>query len=475
MCAPRGGHRIAFVDVAERRTRARSLWLDVLPESLVPRPRLEGAVECDVAIVGAGFVGLWTAYRLARADPTLRIRVLEAEVAGFGAAGRNAGFASAGIAGEARVYERRVGADGVRRAERAMIDAIDAIGAVVAREAIDCGWVKSGALRVATSPAQLERVRAGLDARRARGLGEEDVRLVGADEIATRVRIRGALGGTYTPHCARINPAALARGLATACERLGVVVHERTPVSALAPGRVVAASGTVRAEVVLRATEAFTIRLPGERRRFLPVYSHMLATEPLPASAWDEIGWAGCEPVADQRYVFRYGQRTPDGRIALGGGGATYGFGSRLDERREGDADALRRVEQTLRTWFPTLAGVEITHRWGGAFATPRDWSMGVGYDRTTGLGWAGGLAGHGVVASSLCGRALADLVLGRETEHTSLPWVGHESPRWEPEPLRWLAARAIPRILRSADEVEDRGLPRARRARLVARFTPGR
>jgi glycine/D-amino acid oxidase-like deaminating enzyme len=459
----------------EQRYRARSLWLDGLPESLAPRPSLEGDADCDVAIVGAGFIGLWTAHALAVADPSLRVRVVEAEIAGFGAAGRNAGFVSAGIAGEARIYEARGGADGVRRAERAMVDGIDEIGRVVAAEGIDCGWVKGGSLRIATSTAQLERVRAGVAARRERGLGEDDVRLVDAGEIRRRVRIAGVLGGAFTPHCARVNPAALARGLAAAVERRGVVLHERTRALAVGPGRVDTEHGALRAEVVIRATEAFTIRLPGHGRRIIPVYSHMLATETLPAALWDEVGWVGCETVADQRHVFRYGQRTADDRIALGGAGATYHFGSALREDREGDPAALARVERTLRAWFPMLAGVRITHRWGGAFATPRDWSMGIGLDPRSGLGWAGGLAGHGVVASSLCGRTLADLVLGRDSELTSLPWVGHESPRWEPEPLRFAAARLVPRVLRSADQVEDRGVRRARRAALVQRFTPGR
>lgn len=459
----------------EQRYRARSLWLDGLPGPLAPRPPLEGDAECDVAIVGAGLIGLWTAYALAVRDPSLRVRVVEAEIAGFGAAGRNAGFVSAGIAGEARVYEARGGADGVRRAERAMVDAIDEIGRVVAAEAIDCGWVKGGSLRVATSAAQLERVRAGVAGRRARGLGEEDVRLVTADEVRDRVRIAGVVGGAFTPHCARVNPAALARGLAEACERRGVTIHERTRATAIAAGRVDTERGVLRAEVVLRATESFTVLLPGEERRFLPVYSHMLATEPLPASFWEEVGWGGCETVADQRYLFRYGQRTADDRIALGGAGATYHRGSALREDREGDPQALARVERTLRTWFPSLRDAQITHRWGGSFATPRDWSMGIGFDRASGLGWAGGLAGHGVVASSLCGRTLADLVLGHATDLTSLPWVGHQSPRWEPEPLRLVAARLIPRILRSADDAEDAGAPRARRAAIVQPFTPGR
>jgi glycine/D-amino acid oxidase-like deaminating enzyme len=455
--------------------RERSLWLATVTGELTPRPPLDGDVEADVAIVGAGFIGLWTAHALARADPTLRVAVLEAEIAGFGAAGRNAGFVSAGIAGEARVYEQLGGPGGVRRAERAMIDAIDAIGAVVAEEGITCGWVKNGALRIATSPPQLDRLRAGLAAKRERGLDESDVRELGVAELAERVRIAGALGATYTPHCARVQPAALARGLADAAERRGVSIFERTRVSAIAAGGVVTDRGTVRAPVVLRATEAFTVSLPGRRRSFLPVYSHMLATEPLPAAFWDEVGWAGCEPVADQRYVFRYGQRTWDDRIALGGAGATYAFGSRLAEGNEADRKALTRVEATLRAWFPALGGARITHRWGGAFATPRDWSMGIGFDRRTGLGWAGGLAGHGVVASSLCGHTLADLVLGRETDLTTLPWVGHASPRWEPEPLRVVAARLVPRVLRSADDAEDRTGRPARRAALVRRFTPGR
>jgi glycine/D-amino acid oxidase-like deaminating enzyme len=463
------------VDALEARYRARSLWLDGLPGPLLPRPPLDGDTDCDVVIAGAGFIGLWTAYALAVADPGVRIRVLEAEIAGYGAAGRNAGFVSAGIAGEARVYERRGGTDGVRRAERAMVDAIDWIGAVVAAEGIECGWVKGGSLRIATSRAQLERVRSGLAGRRRRGLGEEDVRLVGSDEIRARIRIAGVLGGTFTPHCARVDPARLARGLADACERRGVAISERTRALRLEPGRVVTDRGTVRAPVVVRATEAFTIGLPGEGRRFVPVYSHMLATEPLPPQVWDEIGWAGCETVADQHHVFRYGQRTQDGRIALGGAGATYAFGSRISETGEGRPEVLARVERTLRTWFPATAGARITHRWGGAFAAPRDWSMSIAFDRATGVGHAGGLAGHGVVASSLCGRTLADLVLDRGGDLVTLPWVGHESPRWEPEPLRFVAARAVPWILRGADAAEDRGAAHARRADLVRRFTPGR
>jgi glycine/D-amino acid oxidase-like deaminating enzyme len=459
----------------ETRWRARSLWLDTLGEPIVPRTRLQGDVDCDVVVVGGGFVGLWTAYSLIRADPALRVVLVEAEIAGYGAAGRNAGFVSAGISGEARVYEPRGGIDGVIRAERAMVDAIDEVGRVVAEEEIECGWVKPGALRVATSRPQLERVRRGLEARRRRGILEEDMRFVTADEVAERVRIGGVLGGSYTPHCARVHPGRLVRGLASACERRGVQIFEQSPARDVAPRRVVCDGGTVRAEMVVRATESYTVRLPGQKRAFLPMYSHMLATEPLPDDVWAQIGWAGAEPVADQRHLFAYAQRTVDGRIAMGGRGAPYRAGSLIRESDEARPAVHGRIEETLRRWFPMLAGTPITHRWGGPLAIPRDWSMGIGCDRGAGFAWAGGLSGHGVVASNICGRTLADLIRGERTELTSLPWVGHESPSWEPEPARIAATRAIAAVLASADRREDATQRVARRTALVARFTPGR
>jgi len=459
----------------QERYRQRSLWLDGALAQFTSRPGLEGEVEADVAIVGAGYTGLWTAYALALRDPALRIAIVEAETVGYGSSGRNGGFVSAGISGEARVYGRNSGAEGVVRAERAMIDGVDWIGGVVAGEGIDCGWVKSGSYRVATSAPQLERAKAGLEGKRRRGYGEDDVRFVGRAEIETEVRIPGVLGGTYTPHCARVDPARLARGLATTCERRGVVVYERSPATEIARGRVTCPQGSLRADVVVRATEAFTTRLPGESRRYLPLASHMLATEPVPAEAWDEIGWASCAPVADQRYQFVYAQRTPDGRIALGGRGLTYRLGGAIRESDEVQPAIHDELEHTLRRLFPAAAATPVSHRWGCFFAAPRDWSMGVVFDRATGLAQAGGYSGHGVVASSLAGRTLADLITGAESDLIGLPWVGHASRRWEPEPLRFLAARTIAAVAASADGVEDRTGRPARRIGLVRRWLPGR
>jgi glycine/D-amino acid oxidase-like deaminating enzyme len=301
------------------------------------------------------------------------------------------------------------------------------------------------------------------------------VRYVAAPEIEAEVRVVGALGGTYTPHCARIDPARLARGLAEVLERRGVTIHERSPAVSIGPGRIGCGHGGLRAPVVVRATEAFTTRFPGQRRTYLPLASHMLATEPLPPQAWEELGWESCAPIADQHYQFVYAQRTPDGRIALGGRGLTYRLGGAIRESDEAQPAIHGRLEQALRRLFPAAAGARVTHRWGGFFAAPRDWCMSVGYDPRSGLAHAGGYSGHGLVASSLGGRTLADLITGAETDLTGLPWVGHSSRRWEPEPLRFVGARGIAAVAASADRAEDRtGRPAARIA-LVRRWMPGR
>jgi glycine/D-amino acid oxidase-like deaminating enzyme len=455
----------------ESRYRARSLWLDGLAEPLAPRPALSGDRDCDVAIVGAGFTGLWAAYFLASLQPDLRIAVVEREIAGFGPSGRNGGWASAGLAGSAQRYARLRGEDAVRRGERAMADGVGEIGRVIAEEGIECGWLHSGSLLVATSAPQVARLHETVERRRAFGMREDDLRLLGPAELAQRLRVRGARAASFTPHCGRVDPARLARGLALACERRGVVIYEGTEAETIEPGHVRCSDGSLRAASVLRATEAFTVQQRGERRRFMPLYSLMIATEPLPAEVWDEIGWDGRETVSDLRHLFFYAQRSPDDRIAIGGRGAPYRLGSPIDEAYERNDSVRERLQRTIAERFPAAASAAVTHHWGGPLGVPRDWCCSVHYDPATGFGWAGGYTGHGVVTSNVLGRTLADLVLRRESDLVSLPWVGHSSPRWEPEPLRFLASRAIVSTLGSADRAEDRRDRPAWRTRLVRPF----
>jgi glycine/D-amino acid oxidase-like deaminating enzyme len=453
--------------------RSRSLWLDGLADDpLVPRPALPGPVDADVAVVGAGYTGLWTAYYLRRADPGLRVVVLEREVAGFGASGRNGGWCSAFMAMKRKEVARRAGRGAVIALQREMFDTVDEVGRVAEREGIDCRYVKGGALEVVTSPVQLARLEDGIRHARQWGMGPDDLWLLGRDEAERRVRVAGLLNAALTPHCAAVDPARLARGLAGVVERLGVPIYESTPVTRIRPGRADTTRGPVTAEVVVRATEGYTATLPGSRRAVLPLYSLMVATEPLPDHAWEEIGWSGGETMAAGGHQFTYAQRTRDGRIALGGRGAPYHYGSRIRPGHDRDDRVHARLKATLGQLLPPAAGARITHRWGGPLAIPRDWTASVGLDRATGLAWAGGYVGDGVAAANLAGRTLADLIGGHDSDLTRLPWVQHRSRPWEPEPLRWLGVNTARRLAASADASEERGGRPARlRGRLLELF----
>ncbi|MCU1389563.1 MAG: puuB 1 [Ilumatobacteraceae bacterium] len=442
--------------------RSLSLWHDTLPadDTMSPRSSLPGDLDVDVAIVGAGFTGLWTAHYLRAADPTLRIAIVDKHIAGFGASGRNGGWASAILPmGLDTIASGAGGGDAGRdaaiRMQREMHHCVDEVGRAAAELGIDCHYAKGGQLDFVRNPAQLQRARDSVEHAAAYGL--DDVRWLDTAEMAEHGAAANLLGGVYTPHCAVIHPARLARGLATSVEARGVAVYEQTTVSTIEPHRVVTDHGTIRADVVVRATEGFTPSLSGEKRTIVPVYSLMIATEPLPASAWDEIGLAARETFNDGRHLIIYGQRTADGRIAFGGRGAPYHFGSAVKPAFDRDPRVHEMLRETLVEIFPQVRDAAITHRWGGPLGLPRDWYCGVGLDRGTGLAWAGGYVGDGVTTTNLAGRTLSDLILGHESDITDLPWVGHRSRKWEPEPIRWMSIRTSLKLPAGADRYEHR------------------
>ena len=445
-----------------------SYWMETADDDLTPRPRLDGDLDVDVAIVGAGYTGLWTALYLARADPGLRVAVVEAEIAGFGASGRNGGWCSALFPQSVAALARRHGRGAALSLYRAMASTVDEVGRVAAEEGVDCHYAKGGMVVLARNPAQWTRARAEATESRAFGL---HVDLLGADEARHRCGATDVLGATYTPHCAAIHPARLVRGLARAVERRGVRILERTRATAIGPGRVETALGTVRAEVVVRATEGYTRSLRGHRRTLVPVYSLMVATEPLPGSFWSQAGLAARETFSDERHLIIYGQRTADGRLAFGGRGAPYHFGSTIRPEYDSEPRVHDDLVRVMRELFPAIGEPRITHRWGGPLGVARDWTASVGLDRERGLAWAGGYVGDGVGTSNLAGRTLADLITGRSSDLVRLPWVGHRSPAWVPEPLRWIGINAGLRVMASADGAENRTGRPARRARLFGRL----
>lgn len=436
----------------------RSLWLATCGGELHSRARLPGPADVDVAIVGAGFTGLWTAYYLKRRDPSLRIAVLEREIAGYGASGRNGGWLSALFPATSTRMASLPGASesSARQLTLQLRATVDEVGRVAAEEGIDCSYVKGGTVVFARTLAQVARAKEEVASARAAGDTDDDIALLTPEEAAQHVKARGTLAATYTPHCARIHPARLVRGLARAVERRGVEVHEQTPVTALEPRRAVTPYGDVRAEVVVRATEGYTAALPRHRRDLAPVYSLMVATEPLADEVWDSIGLAGSETFSDHRHLIIYGQRTADSRLAFGGRGAPYHYGSAIKPEFDREGRVFDALRSTLIDLFPAVAGSAFPHAWGGPLGVPRDWTASVGLDRSSGMAWAGGYVGDGVGTTNLAGRTLADLITGTTSELTALPWVNHRSRRWEPEPLRWLGANAGLRAVALADREEQ-------------------
>jgi glycine/D-amino acid oxidase-like deaminating enzyme len=431
-----------------------------------PRAALAGDTTADVCIVGAGYTGLWTAWYLKQAQPALDVLVLEKDFAGFGASGRNGGWLTGGFAWNHARYAETGGEAGVRAMVQAMNGTVEEVLRVARAERIEADIRPTDELMVATSRAQFERMQAEVAHRR--HWGEQDrVHAISAAEALARVRIPGALGAMVVQQVARVQPAKLVRGLADAVERRGVRIIEQTEALAIDPGRVLTARGIVRAPIVLRCTEGFTATLPGAQREWLPLNSAQIVTEPLPESVWKEIGWGGHEILGDFANAYCYCQRTREGRIAVGGRGVPYRFGSAIDSRGAPDTRTVDGLVAILHRHFPAARDARIDHAWCGVLGVPRDWCATVGLDRARGIGWAGGYVGVGVSTSNLAGRTLADLALGHDSELTRLPWVNRRVRRWEPEPLRWLGVHGMYALLREADRREARGGPPSRLAAL--------
>ncbi|MCP3936408.1 MAG: FAD-dependent oxidoreductase [Actinomycetia bacterium] len=435
----------------------RSLWLDELDPSPPARPPLGGDRDVDVAIVGGGFTGLWTAYYLKKLDPTLDVLVIEREHVGFGASGRNGGWVVAELAAGLDRYAKQTSLDEAIRQERAVFDTVGEIGGFVAEHGVSCGFAKGGAIRLARNDPQHRRQIEEIDHHRSLGFGEDDFQLLSADDARTKCNATDVLGGIWFAHCASVDPARLVTGMATVCEDMGTKIVERTAATQIGPGRVVTDLGVVRAGHVVQATEGYTRDLEGERRRLLPLYSRMVATEPLSEAMWDEIGLDTRPTFCDDRYMVIYGQRTEDDRIAFGGRGVPYLYGSTIDPASESRGESHQLVHEALVGLFPALEGVEITHRWGGVMGVPRDWAPFVHHD-PAGFSAAGGYIGEGVAPSNLAGRTLAELITKTDSERVTLPWVGGLPRRWEPEPLRWLGVRSSRWVMGRADAVEDGG-----------------
>jgi glycine/D-amino acid oxidase-like deaminating enzyme len=450
--------------------RSLSFWHHSVGEDFTPRPELtavERGTHWDVIIMGAGYTGLWTALSLVEQSPSTRVLILEKDIAGFGASGRNGGWVSALFPASTHALSERHGVPAATAMRQAMVDCVPSVGAWAAKLDIDCDFVQGGTTSLVRADIHRERAHAALD--EAATLSVDTPVWLEPEDTLQATHTQGAV---FDPACARIHPAKLVRGLARAADRAGIRIAELTAVLDYRPGTVTTAGGDVHGDVIIDAMEGYRSQLRPTKRAALPLYSLMIATEPLPDAVFDAIGLPHGMTFADFRSLVIYGQRTADNRIAFGGRGAPYHWGSAIAPEFDRVPRVFQALESTLKEMFPQIGDATITHTWGGPLGVPRDWHASVTLDRATGIGRAGGYVGDGVGLSHLAGLTLADLVLGTTTTRTSLPFVGHRSPNWEPEPLRYLGATAAIIGVDLADRIEERTGRRSLLSRLIAPLT---
>jgi glycine/D-amino acid oxidase-like deaminating enzyme len=426
--------------------RRYSFWLETCGDDLTPRPPLDGDVAVDVAILGAGFTGLWTAYELLKRDPSLSVAIVEREIAGFGASGRNGGWCFSGFPVSPQTLTERYGRDAARQVSLEMYRSVDEVGRVTRDEGIDCHYEKGGALQVARADYDLPKLQTMYDEFRAIGL-EDHYRLLDARESRERIEVVNAVGGFHNREGAAVQPARLARGLARAVERLGGTIYEQTTVTRFTGNpqpSLVTSRGTVRAATVVLAGEAYLSALPGLDRAIIPMTSHIVLTEPLPAGIWDRIRWRDRDVLGGWGVTGAYIQRTADGRIALGPYRGTYPYRSRVTDELDRDEAIFAHARRSAVEWFPELRGVRFTHAWGGVFGIPRDRMPRMTYDPRAGIAAAYGYTGDGVATANLSGRVLADLITDTDSPLQSLPMTRPNPSRWEPEPLRWMGVTFV-------------------------------
>ncbi|UOO89716.1 FAD-binding oxidoreductase [Vitreoscilla massiliensis] len=409
-------------------------WFEETPS----RPQLSADISADVAIVGAGYTGLWTAYYLLKQQPSLRVVIIEREHVGYGASGRNGGWASAIFPISLHKVAQNSSHQQALDLQYALNDTVDELARVLQAEHIDADYCKHGFLSVARSSAQLQRAQAAVAASTAFGLPKQ-WQFLNAQETQQRIGISRSLGGLYTPHCAVVHPGKLVRALAQTVEKMGAQIYEQTAATDIAAGQIRTHSGSISASTIVRATESYTCQQAAHQRQVIPLYSSVLATAPIAADVRERLGLHQRFAFNDMRHLRVYAQMTADGRMIFGGRGEPYHFGSKISPQYD-LADAIHlKLRACINDFFPELSDVPITHRWGGALGVARDWCPSVGLDARSNIAWAGQYVGDGVATSNLAGRILRNLILKLDEPINSLPIVNHRSPLWEPEPLRWL------------------------------------
>jgi glycine/D-amino acid oxidase-like deaminating enzyme len=431
---------------------SRSFWLEADPYT--PGPPLAGDVTVDVAIVGAGFTGLWTAHFLLRAQPALKVAVIERDVVGYGASGRNGGFAMTLLSRSLHDLVQAFGAEAARAAHEAVAHSVDAIGQFCAEHRAPCDYEKTGFLGVAADDSQVDRIEA--DRRAAEALGIADVRYLSGEELRREIQSPLFRCGLEEKTCALLNPAKLVRGIARVVRQQSGIIYEQTAVDRIEPAGAAVAirtpHGTVHADRVVLATNAYSVQFPELRRLLIPLYSYIVLTEPLTEGQWASIGWTKRQGLEDKRTFIHYFRPTADGRILMGGEDAPYYYGSSVGAQHDRNRRVFTLLQRDLQTIYPQLNGIRFTHQWGGPVAVTSRFVPSFGTLTGGRIHFGFGYSGHGVAPTHLGGQILRDLVLERASDLTQLCFVRAKAVPFPPEPLRYVAVNMARRSLLAQD-----------------------
>jgi glycine/D-amino acid oxidase-like deaminating enzyme len=438
----------------------KSFWLATYG-AYTPSPPVQGSLSTDIVIIGAGFTGLSTAIALRQADPSLRVSVLEGEVVGFGASGRNGGFSMTLFGLEPAVTKLLFGQQRTVEAHRYMERAVDFVDELIRTHNLQSDYWFPGFIRAATAPAYAKRIQKDLEILTSMGIS--GIEWIDASALQAQVNSPRFMGGWYEPRCGLMNPARHTRELKRLAQEVGAEIYEESPVLQIQRGTqfiLTTPQGQVSAEKIIFATNAYSHLFPQLRRKQVPAFTHMVVTEPLTPAQLETIGWHGRQGIEDARNLVHYFRLTADNRIAMGGSDVSVSFGK--DMERDMNATTFEQLEQDVVWFFPHLEGIRFTHRWGGPVSVPVDLAPAIGSIGDPRALYSLGCVGHGVSMAHLNGVVLADLALERKTDLTSVWFVNRRTLPWPPEPLRLIASTALRGYLRLEDAVHERGFEKA-------------
>jgi glycine/D-amino acid oxidase-like deaminating enzyme len=425
-----------------------------------PSPHLKGDLNIDVAIIGGGYTGLATAFNLCQDQPGIEVAVLEAEVVGYGASGRNGGFSMTLFGLEPAVTKALFGHQRMIEAHRYMERAVDYTDQLIKEHDLQCDYWYPGFLRAATTPGYVKRIQNDLELLTSMGI--TGIEWIDSQKIRGEVDSPRFLGGWWEPRCGLLDPAKQVRELKRIALESNAQIYEGTPVTEIQRGEKFVLStpeGKVRAEKIVFATNAYSHLFPELRRKQIPAFTHMVVTEPLNAEQLAEIGWENRQGVEDARNMVHYFRLTNDNRLTMGGSDVSISYGE--DMERDLNERIFHDLERDVTWLFPGLQGIRFTHRWGGPVSIPVDLAPAIGYVGDQRAVYSLGCVGHGVSMAHLNGRTLADLILELDTDLTDIWFVNRRMIPWPPEPLRLLLSHVIRGYLRIEDAIYERNLTR--------------